>query len=445
MKHDPNADIGTEGPSPGMYAAAAGLAATIPLNVHTVLGPPIAGDVLFYFAAPVLDLSDAAALAVVAVAVSRSWRGSSEGTSRPLFFVGGVVAFAALALLFAPLSIEPPLSSFQALHWGLSAALGWALVRHGPSFGWWARALSLAMAPQALIAIAQTVLQRPLGLPAEVNIPAGMPGSLTMILPDGMLWLRGSGLTFHCNVLGGLLAVSLILSLHAADRRWVRAVWYLQLIALVCTLSRSAWIAVAMALPLSWVLLRVRRPRLRPGLHRIAVGAALCLAAASLLLAHPIIARLAPIGAAIRQPVRTVRQPDQSPERERIVLMRIALEIARERPFTGIGAGSFPLELQHRRAPTEFHPVHNIPLLLAAEIGVIGGILWLFGALAALWLTMRRWRTLPSAALLGLAAWLAIVAIGMFDHYVWAIVPGRTLTVIVLALVDRNLAGPSTA
>jgi hypothetical protein len=258
-------------------------------------------------------------------------------------------------------------------------------------------------------------------------------------LPDGTLWLRGYGLTFQCNVLGGLVVVGLILSLSLWEHLWPRLLAGLCLAALVSSLSRSAWLAALCTVPPALALLCAKVPRLRAALPRIAAGAVIVLAVSGVLLAKPIAARLAPVGATLQNPAATLREPSRSPESERIELMRLALQTAAGKPLTGVGAGAFSLHLMRQDADTTFHPVHNVPLLLAAEIGIVGGVVWITGGIVALGLLLSRWNVMSARAIAALAAWLAICIISVFDHYWWGILTGRTMTVIVLAMVDRAL------
>ena len=71
------------------------------------------------------------------------------------------------------------------------------------------------------------------------------------IFPGGA-WLRSYGLTFHPNVLGGLLAVAvLLLSLWLGQKRAFAALVILAS-GLFLSFSRSAWVAAGILAPFVW-------------------------------------------------------------------------------------------------------------------------------------------------------------------------------------------------
>jgi hypothetical protein len=81
-----------------------------------------------------------------------------------------------------------------------------------------------------------------------------------------------------------------------------------------------------------------------------------------------------------------------------------------------------------------FFPPHVVPLTVAAELGVGGGI-------ASLWLLIAPWVLVARArARVGLelaaasAALAALTAVSLFDIYPWAGGPGRTLGWLVIGL-----------
>ncbi len=56
--------------------------------------------------------------------------------------------------------------------------------------------------------------------------------------------------------------------------------------------------------------------------------------------------------------------------------------------------------------------VHNVPLIIVQQLGypgVAAGIAWVLVAITGLW-KAKRWRML----------WVAVLAMSVFDHFVWA-------------------------
>ena len=126
---------------------------------------------------------------------------------------------------------------------------------------------------------------------------------------------------------------------------------------------------------------------------------------------------------------------------ERGDLNRAALQIIQENPFLGIGAGHFPLELWLQALPIKAENVHNVALLLAAETGIVGGAIWLFLILLAIWLLWRHRRQPNQWLYAALCAWLALAIISFFDFYPWSLNSGRLLTATLLGLIAAQLTG----
>lgn len=112
----------------------------------------------------------------------------------------------------------------------------------------------------------------------------------------------------------------------------------------------------------------------------------------------------------------------------RAQLQQIALRMVESRPLTGVGWNNFTLlEEQYGLIPGPIRflqPVHNVFLLLIAELGILGlaGVL-LLGR--AIWKVNAFW--LP---LLG-----ALVFIGSFDHYLLTLSSGRMLLLLFFSAI----------
>jgi O-antigen ligase len=288
------------------------------------------------------------------------------------------------------------------------------------------KVLLLGLAAHALIALAQVALQGPLGLPGEAVLPATAEGAAIVVF-GSTRWLRGSGLTQHPNILGGLLAIGMLLGLPLIGRlRW-RAIWVLLLVALLLTFSRSAWLALGLALPpLAFGLTR-RQPELRRSLGATLAGAVVAVLIAGVALAAPLRSRLVPASVGTEQ--RSLS--------ERAIMAAIALRAIGERPLLGVGAGNFPVAMRQAGTPVPPQYVHNVPLLLAAEVGAVSAGLWLWLWLAPIRLLGGRLATVPWAMAL-LAAWLALGMIGLLDSYPWGLNAGQLLTALLLGLLVRQ-------
>lgn len=244
----------------------------------------------------------------------------------------------------------------------------------------------------------------------------------------GLSAFRPSGFLQHPNVLGDYLVFvmppALCLALLGPDMlpRGVRAAAVFVVLAgaalLVATLSRGAWISLAVA------SLVVAVAGLRAGLVRRGhVVALLALGAAGAML----IVVLYP------QALLRITESDAQSSEARLVMMDQALLIIGRHPLLGVGLGGYNFAAQ-TNIPESFASVsaafqdqllegvvHNGFLLMAAEMGVIGVVLFLVLSWRMLRLAfpLARWRDPVYLAIaLGLAA--AIVGqmvFHLFDHF----------------------------
>lgn len=126
--------------------------------------------------------------------------------------------------------------------------------------------------------------------------------------------------------------------------------------------------------------------------------------------------------------------------RGRVADAELALPIIRENPFLGVGAGNYPLALKAKLSPDAFGaaylPVHNVPLLLYAELGFAGGVASvLLMAAPLVWaFSQRRRLHFGFYPLVWLGPLLVLLAVSLFDFTPWATQDGRVLMMAVLGL-----------
>jgi O-antigen ligase len=354
------------------------------------------------------------------------------------------VALAGLALLGAlglsiPGSADPALSAWTWLHWGLCAGLYLLLVNDPPPAAGLGRLFGLVVVAQALVAVVQAAAQNT-GLLAQ--LPLRWPGALSAetrgasVAVDalGTRWLRAYGTLPHPNILGGMLLAFLGAPverwLTTGRRRWP-VVLALGIVALGLTLSRAAWLGLlAGAAVLAWLAPAAARRRLR-----LAVGLGL-LALASVLvpLAPWVLPRLGAGGG---------NALERASALERTLLIGYSLEAWRAQPLTGVGLGAFvQWAARSTGVGLPFEPVHNLPLLVLAETGLVGAAaaLLLVGAWAGL--VWRRRGAMSVGEVVWAAVMAAMLGMGLFDHAGWTQAPARTLAVMALATWARLAAGP---
>jgi len=336
---------------------------------------------------------------------------------------GPLGTFAASALALAGLAGA---SSFWALHPGLAMIQGahlmiWAAfavvvagARVPPHR--MAAAFVLGLLVHATVGFAQVIIQNHVGLTVlgELRIPPDDP--LKKVQVGASLFLRAYGLSPHPNVLAGHLAVGLTLcwGLVAGQRhvsRWLVAVTWVALFAsLLLTFSRSGLLAAVVGMIVAAMWLSRAGVLARPiaGLGRKLAVTAVVMIAVFAYAFHRYLAKRfmdALLGSDIR-----------------LVLMNVAMKLIADHPLAGVGAGNFSVATRAATSDqTTYDAVHNVPLLIAAELGLVG--LAVVFALAAVLVAVgyHRWRARSGQLWDGLVAGslMSLVTVSQFDHYLW--------------------------
>lgn len=411
------------------------LALLMPFSVFFAVGSRVDPNVFALYAQRGFYLADLplAFLLAVTLVVEFRWQRGPLLTTIPL------AAICMLAFVSIPRSISPPFTLYVTVRWLLAFYLYlWFLQRVTP-----VRKLTMAFAAglgiHATVGILQVIVQGPLDLPGELALQPEIPGAAVLFV-DGARWLRAYGLSFHPNVLGGFLAVGLLLLTPWLNRLPAVSLWWLMWAAFWLTFSRSAWLAVGFTMPLALIVCYIKRPNMRRMLILAASGA-LGLFLGFLLVANEQVrTRLSPI--ANRLPALSEELSETSLETrslsERVTLSAVAREIIEQRPFSGVGAGNFPLAMSRLRPQLDAQSVHNIPLLLASEIGIMGTLFWLSINFAVLMRFILRWRMATAPLLCAQCAWMALAVISFLDSYPWALNSGLLLSAMVLGLASRT-------
>lgn len=297
---------------------------------------------------------------------------------------------------------------------------------------------------QAFLAIYQFVSQKTfackyLGLSAHDPIMPGVP--VIELYQDGLLfrWLRAYGSLDHPNMLGGFLALALVLLVYLLFKAKVipglekkkslaliinYSALGLILLALILTFSRGAWLAALLGFVI--VFITNYRKELR---HRICLKSFECrlvlivffsLFFASIMLANLFTARFT-----------FSNRLEKISYNERLFGLEQAGEIIKEKLWNGVGLGSYTLAL-FQKDPTYpayvYQPVHNTFLLVFAELGVFGFLSFLAFFLALIVFSLRK----KNYLLLALTG--AFFIILLFDHWPLSLHFGPMLMFLILAL-----------
>lgn len=292
-------------------------------------------------------------------------------------------------------------------------------------------ALVLFQLPQVLV---QEVVQSSVSLGSPLPgwppvLPAAASGALVVFGPAGLRWQRGMGSFLHPNLLGGFLALALVLALPWLGRSeryraglWV--VWTIGWIELLLTFSRAALLGAVLGCAVSAIAQR-RRSLGRAGVALLALMPAVVVAGAVLLMGNVLLPRITPDSALLAS----------VPVENRALLMGIAVRLIAAHPLLGVGAANFTVaELAPPIDGYIFQPVHLVPLLVAAEAGVLAGAAWLSVVLGGPIVEWHRRARDGVVWVERLAVPVVVLVLAALDHYLWTFAAGEALFWITLGI-----------
>ena len=274
--------------------------------------------------------------------------------------------------------------------------------------------LILAVIYSSLLAIAQFIKQSSAGgifwWLGERTFNAGTPGIAKTDF-FGHLLLRPYATFPHPNVLAGFVLISFILSapfVYQKNKLLFAFYFLISTVTLFISFSQAAWL-VGLVVGL-WAL---RNLKIKKWLKRLVCGGTIFLLIFYL----------------IKVPIFTEESFFQ-----RLELAKNALQLIKQNPLIGAGLNNFIVNLPkfQKGQILWLQPVHNIYLLVAAETGIIGLIIFLW----FLFLTFKKLFNRYIATLL--YCYIAILLLGLFDHYWLTLQQTQLLFAIILGLIWKG-------
>jgi len=274
--------------------------------------------------------------------------------------------------------------------------------------------LILAVIYSSLLAIAQFIKQSSVGgifwWLGERTFNAGTPGIAKTDF-FGHLLLRPYATFPHPNVLAGFVLISFILSapfVYQKNKLLFAFYFLISTVTLFISFSQAAWL-VGLVVGL-WAL---RNLKIKKWLKRLVCGGTIFLLIFYL----------------IKVPIFTEESFFQ-----RLELAKNALQLIKQNPLIGAGLNNFIVNLPkfQKGQILWLQPVHNIYLLVAAETGIIGLIIFLW----FLFLTFKKLFNRYIATLL--YCYIAILLLGLFDHYWLTLQQTQLLFAIILGLIWKG-------
>jgi hypothetical protein len=358
--------------------------------------------------------------------------------------LGGAVVVVAIVMLSAINARDSGVTFGIALRFLLGLCAAWCIASSRLRYSSFAIALVLSATAQAVLIGVQFILQH---VPASTFF--GLASHGPDVAGDAVVetsigrFLRPYGSLPHPNIAAGWLAFGLValLGLHLRSKDWLERAVILAAFCIVTaglffTFSRSGLLAWFLVFLLSLVIVLSRERMTRhPWWHAgfakrdLPEGLkAMKLVASSVLLFGLLLLAYAPL---VRGRMDVVQRIERQSLSERISQVDEARTVIRENWLFGVGAGNYTKAVHDfvdaGREWWGYQPVHVAPLLVLAEIGVVGAIvfLWFIGMIVATLIrdAKKRWfraHEIPYGVFAALG--LAVVAIVSFaDHYPWSL------------------------
>lgn len=250
-----------------------------------------------------------------------------------------------------------------------------------------------------------------LGIAAHRASDAGV----AVVVADGIRHLRAYGGQPHPNIFGFQMVVALIAVYHLVGlsaitirRSTITQITVLFAGALVLSFSRTALISFALVACVWW-LMRKHTTQLQ---HHVATRATITIMVLCVVLF----------------PLMVQRVNVQQPLEERSIVERISSVqqwkgIFFAHPFFGVGWGAYTRSLPPALTGDLRVPIHNVPLLALAELGMAGVVVLVI-------VSTQFIKKIPPVA------WAALAPPLLFDHYVFSLWSGLALAAVLL-IVSR--------
>lgn len=321
--------------------------------------------------------------------------------------------------------------------WKLLLAIGlfWVVRRIDLSWNKLVFVLLVAGALQGALGMGQFLAQETFSskwLGVSQHVPS--EGGASVVENSSGRWLRGYGAFPHPNVLGGYLAVILLIIIwkdaknfqfsifnNSIFKHFILTTLCLILFSgLIVSFSRSAWLVFASGFAILFFMQKERRKEL----GKIAIifsGVALIW-----------ISAFSPLFFS-RLEGQTRLEQKSLDDRSEYVLQ--SKEIISENFWLGVGAGNYTAEVAQKNPEQsiwQIQPVHNVFLLVWSELGIIGIVLFLA---ILLFVAAKAFSLSPILGFLLYALYFLL----FFDHWLWTSHFGLLFFFLILGIIFKQI------
>ncbi len=360
--------------------------------------------------------------------------GIAPGVDKYLVILAALDFFVFLSIL---ISVDINLSIFRYVLFLISVGLMYLMLNFKFNFKKIILVFLLALLFQAGLGIGQFFTQQTfsckyLGIASHEASDLGT----SVIETNNERFLRAYGATDHPNVLGALMFFAVFFTIllmvknnyHGTKAIIAYLALFLYFVALVLSFSRSAILALALSLLFLFLVFFFTDKKLFYKFLPIFLSLVLLSGALFLLLKPLVLVRV-----------------DASSRLEKISLNErkeqniVASQIISDNMWLGVGLGNYHNELLNRQSSLkayEAQPVHNVFLLMWAEIGLWGLLFFLYFLLYLFKINIQKLYYIP--------LFIGLFIFMLLDHWLWSLPGSYLFLFFILSLTfyfkDDNLS-----
>jgi hypothetical protein len=293
--------------------------------------------------------------------------------------------------------------------YSLAAYWGVETIRKGEFWNEVLTVLLFSVLIQGAIGLAQFSMGRSIGLDflGESKLLAGAIGTSFIKLSNGE-FLRAYGTFPHPNVLSGYLLFTFLASASLYfTQNWKKLSLLIMPLSSFLVIFTFSRVAIAM-LAISWIVI-----------------------------AYQLLWKKG-LGVLVLERFATFFKGEDYALEDRLKLVRESVEIIKSNLWTGVGAGNFTRAMEGSipyaaTGISLLQPVHNLPLLLISEHGIVFGSIL---SLLFLWASIRSLFVKNQVKFLIILASVSLIAVGMMDHYLLTLPQGLIILTGSLAAIN---------
>lgn len=251
-------------------------------------------------------------------------------------------------------------------------------------------------------------------------------------------WIRAYGGFQHPNMFGGFLAIALLIGIQKyTDAQSPKKKWFLLAVlsvlfsALIFTFSRNAWIGLVAGETI-FIFYSLKTQSVRIFFQKIAPVLLLAVGISTVFFATYNTLFF------VRSGIEETRLEKKSLS-DRISYIHESASIIRSHVWIGTGIGNYTGALRKKNPEQPIwqqQPVHNVPLLLWAETGIVGVFVFFSGIFFLLQFVIKH-SSSPQKTIL-FSCLTAIGWMALFDHWLWTSASGTLLFFILLSIEVQN-------